>query len=151
MTEKISIWNMKFGGKMLERSWIKNVERDILALGSIVFYFLVIGRALIEPYILFVSQLSVAALVLILFFFFLKNFETYLTRGVILLACTGLFYKSYAYTAFTLIIFCLMIFSSIDLGSSKRKVLIGIVVGFVCLIPALLISHLIHASFGIIE
>jgi hypothetical protein len=136
---------------MIEKSWIKSFERDILALGSVVFYFLVIGRALIAPYILFVSQLAVAALILTIVFLFFKNFETYLARGVILIVCTGLFYRSFAYTSFSLAIFCLMIFSTLDLGSSRKKTLLGIFVGIFCLIPALLISHLIQAKFGYTE
>ncbi|MBA4250932.1 MAG: hypothetical protein C0425_08175 [Chlorobiaceae bacterium] len=133
----------------MKNSWIKTVERDVLALGGVVFYFLVIGRALIEPYLLLLIQLGSAALILAAVYFFYKNFDTYLARAIILIVGTGLFYNSIAYSSFTLLIFVFMIFASIDLGTEKKKVIAGIVVGVIATIFAVLIGQFAEINYAV--
>ncbi|MBM4175293.1 MAG: hypothetical protein FJ213_03845 [Ignavibacteria bacterium] len=136
----------------MEKSiWLKNIERDIISLGSIVFYFLVIGRALIAPYVLFVSQLIVAAIFLVIIFIKFKDWETYIARAFVLLVCTGIFYNSLAYTIFTIVIFLLILISSKHLGSSTKSIIAGILIGIISLVPAFIASHLIRGSFGFTE
>ena len=79
---------------MMNKEWIKNICRDLLSLGSIVFYILVVGRAMIYPYYLFLTELFIAALILFSIYLFIKNFDTYTARALILSVLTSRFYES---------------------------------------------------------
>src|SRR3989338_3619595 len=50
----------------MEKNWKKGIARDVMALGSIPFYFIVIIRAIIGKYAIFVYQLLIAAIILFL-------------------------------------------------------------------------------------
>jgi len=113
-------------------NWIKEIERDILALGSIIFYFLVIGRALVGPFWALFTQLIIAAVIFIIIFILTKKFDTYISRGFILALFTSLYYESIIYSVFASTILILIIISSYHLGNPLRKIMLGIFVGLLC-------------------
>lgn len=114
--------------------WKKEFIRDVLALGSWVFYVLVIGRALIEPYRPFVDQVVIAGIFIILVFAFWKDFDDYIARGFILIVFTILFYESLIYTIFAIAIGLLLIFSSYSVYRKITKIIKGLLIGFVAML-----------------
>jgi len=116
---------------MSSKTWSKEIARDIISLGSIVFYFLVIGRALVGPFWVFLTFLCSAALVLILIYFLDKEFESYLARGIILAIGTSYFYGDFIFTLFAAAVYILMVVSSFYLRNSVLKIIKGIVFGLI--------------------
>ena len=110
----------------------KELARDILALGSIAFYFIVIGRALIGPYWAFVYQLLFSAIALLIFSFFIKECDFHLARGLILVVLTIIFYNGARFTIFAVILLFLMIIASLYAGKAKSEALKGLVIGAIC-------------------
>jgi hypothetical protein len=111
--------------------WIKETARDIIALGSIVFYFLVVGRALVGPFWIFFTFLCSAAAALLIIYFLHKEFETYIARGIILAIGTSYFYSDLIFTLFAAVVYILMVVSSSLLGNSIKKIVKGIIFGLI--------------------
>jgi hypothetical protein len=111
--------------------WIKETARDIIALGSIVFYFLVVGRALVGPFWVFFTFLCCAAATLLIIYFLHKEFETYIARGIILAIGTSYFYSDLIFTLFAAVVYIIMVVSSSLLGNSIKKIVKGIIFGLI--------------------
>jgi hypothetical protein len=114
---------------MNKLKWKKEFARDILALGSWVFYVLVIGRALIKPYRPFVDQVIIAGLFLFIISLIWKEKDEYLERGVVLIVFTSLFYYSAVYSGFVIFVGILMIGSSYYLSRDWKKIFYGLLIG----------------------
>jgi hypothetical protein len=106
----------------------KEVFRDVLALGSIIFYFIVLVRALIGDYLPFVYQLVIAFVLLIVLSYFVKGSNNHLARMLVLVIFTSLFYNQIVFTVFVSFVFVLAIVSSYYL---KKDILKGLVLGIV--------------------
>jgi len=115
----------------MKKEWKKELARDVLALGSWVFFALVVVRALIKPYRPFVDQLVIAALVLIVVGFIYRDWDGYLARGLVLVVFTSLFYEDNLFTGFSILAGVFMIVSSRFVGNSWRKIGVGLGVGVV--------------------
>ena len=115
----------------MEKDFKKKITRDFLALGSWVFYFLVIGRALIEPYRPFVDQIIIAGIILILSSFIIKKYDDYISKGLVLVVFTILFYEDRIFSIFAILVFIGLIFSSYILGNEKRNIIKGVIIGVV--------------------
>jgi hypothetical protein len=113
------------------RGWKKEVARDVLALGSWIFYLIVIVRALIKPYRPFVDQMIIAGVVLLVLGFLIKESDGYLARGLVMVVFTSIFYKDDLFTGFVTLVFIGMIASSRYVGNSFRKIIIGLIIGAV--------------------
>jgi len=111
--------------------WSKEVARDLLAFGSIIFYILVIGRALIGPYWPFVIQLVIAGIVLFLVYLFYKNADYYTARALILVVFTMLFYKELVYSLFASLVFVFVLVSSYYSGNKIKSVFFGVLLGII--------------------
>ena len=111
------------------KNWKKEAARDVLALGSWIFYLLVVGRALIKPYRPFVDQIVIAAVVLILAGLIFVKWEKYVARGLVLAFFTSLFYEDALFTGFSILVFGLMIVSSKMVGNSWKEIVFGILIG----------------------
>jgi hypothetical protein len=122
------------------KEWKKEAARDVLALGSWVFYVLVIGRALIKPYRPFADQIIIAAVVVLLIGLIFKNFEGYVSRCLVLVVFTSLFYNSMIYTIFAVIVGLLLLVSSCYIGNDVRKISYGLVVGLVGIVAGYYLS-----------
>ena len=116
---------------MKNKNTKKELSRDILALGSWVFYILVIARALIQPYRPFVDQLIIAAIALLILNMFIKNSDNYTARALILAIFTSLFYQSTTFSAFALVILIGLIISSHHINNSKTTLAKGILAGII--------------------
>jgi hypothetical protein len=122
--------------------WIKETARDIIALGSIVFYFLVVGRALVGPFWVFFTFLCSSAAALLIIYFLHKGFETYIARGIILAIGTSYFYGDMIFTLFASAVYILMVISSSFLGNSIKKIIKGIIFGLISTGVGYLIAEL---------
>jgi hypothetical protein len=114
----------------LKTDWKKEVARDILALGSIPFYFIVVIRAIIGKYLSFVYELVIAFTLLFILSRHIK-FDQYLSRGLVVVVFTSLFYNEYLFTTFAFVLWFLMIYSSRCLNKETKEIIRGIVLGVI--------------------
>lgn len=133
----------------MKKEWIKNISRDLLSLGSIVFYTLVVGRAMIYPYYLFLTELLIAAFILFFIFLYIKKLDTYTARALILTVLTSRFYESLTFSLFAGSAFILIVISSNYIGNGKKEIVRGIISAVISLIPALGISFYLSTRYGI--
>ena len=108
----------------------REFARDFLSIGSVVFYLLVLVRALIHPYRPFVDQLVVSFVVLIIISLFVK-YDGYVARGLILVFFTSVFYNSNLFTGFAAFVFLGLVGSSYYLRKDRRYLLNGLVFGII--------------------
>jgi hypothetical protein len=116
---------------MFKKNWQKEIARDIIAMGSIVFYFLVVGRALVGPFWIFLTFLCLSAIILLLIYFVHREFESYLARGIILAIGTSYFYGDIIFTLFAAAVYILMVLSSFFLENSILNIIKGIIFGLI--------------------
>tara|TARA_Y100000310_G_scaffold268354_1_gene280920 strand:- start:1331 stop:1732 length:402 start_codon:yes stop_codon:yes gene_type:complete len=107
----------------------KETARDFLALGSWIFYILVIARALIQPYRPFVDQMVIAGILLLIINLLIKNYDSYISRGLILVVFTILFYNNQMFSIFAILALIGIIISSYFVGNNKIKILKGGIIG----------------------
>jgi hypothetical protein len=131
-------------------NWKEKIARDIIALGSIIFYSLVVVRALIGPFWIFFYFLIIAAVVLLLIFLLHKEFDTYVARGLVLAAGTSLFYMNLLFAIFAFFIYLLMITSSYYLKNSVSRIIKGIIFAIISTAIAIFSTELItgYSVFG---
>ena len=119
-----------------KKNWKKELSRDFLALGSLVFYILVIARAIIKPYRPFVDQLIIAGILLIFIGFIFRRHEWneggYIGRGLVLVVFTILFYEDKIFTGFAIAAMIGLIYSSYNLNKSWKNILRGLLIGSIC-------------------
>ena len=113
----------------MKTSWLKEIARDLIALGSIPFYFLVVIRAVIGKYNVFVYQMVIAAIVIFILYFIIKNSNLHIGRALVILVFTSLFYKEVLFTTFAALIWILLLVSAYYLKRSFGFVLRGILIG----------------------
>ncbi len=110
----------------------KEIARDILALGSWVFYLLVIARAAIKPYRPFLDQLIIAGFVIFLIELISKEgADDYISKGVVLVVFTSIFYESDLYTGFASLVGIGLLLSSWYLKKDLKRILYGILIGVI--------------------
>ena len=124
--------------------WAQEVSRDLLALGGIPFYFIVIVRAIIGRFDPFIAQLVIAFIGASVGAGILRwcklSPNTYLARGLILATFTSFFYKEPLFTTFAFILWALMIpavYMTIQENATNKKhqkktmgdIVIGILLG----------------------
>lgn len=113
------------------KNWKKEIARDLLALGSIPFYFIVIIRAIIGKYTPFVYQLVIALLVLVVLSLIFKNSNQYIARMLVLVVFTSLFYKEMLFTIFASLLWLFMIVSTLYLKVKSKEIVKGVFFGII--------------------
>ena len=113
-----------------QSSFAQEFFRDFLALGSWVFYILVLARALIEPYRPFADQVIIAG-VIILLFEFTKKTDTYVARVLPLVYFTIIFYSSTIFTTFAIVVGLGVILASIHHNKTPKKLALGLLLGVI--------------------
>jgi hypothetical protein len=121
---------MKRTGRV-SRSWLREVQRDLMALGSVIFYLLVLGRALVGPFWDLAIPLLVVGVALLAVQPFLKEADLYLTRALILAVLVTRHYGDVVFGLFAGAAFVLMVLSALALGRSRSSIAQGLVVGVV--------------------
>ena len=113
----------------MKNAWTKEIARDLLALGSIPFYFLVVIRAVIGKYNIFVYQLLIAAIAIFIFYFIIKNSNLHVARSFAALIFVSLFYKEMIFTVFASLVWFLLLVSAYYLKRNIGSVFRGVVIG----------------------
>ncbi|MFC1685853.1 hypothetical protein ACFLZZ_02400 [Nanoarchaeota archaeon] len=113
------------------KDWKKEVARDILAIAGVPFFLVILARAFVGPYWNFVYQLSIAGVILLLFWMFFKKSNYYLSRGMVLWVFSSLFYQDANYTVFTLLVLLGLFGSLVYLKTKKAEMMNGFIVGAV--------------------
>ncbi len=111
-----------------ERSFLKTLARDFLALGSIPFFLLVTVRVFIAPVANYHYQLLLAFGIIVVVSLFVKN-QQYIAMAVVLLVYTSLYYADFVYTLFARIAWVLMVVSSYYLERNKMAIIKGTILG----------------------
>ena len=86
----------------------KELARDLIALGSIPFYALVVVRSIIGQHAAFVSHTLVGFIVYYLLAKIIKPSDGYIARALILVIFTSFFYQAELFTFFVTLIWLLM-------------------------------------------
>ena len=111
--------------------WKKETARDVIALGSLVFYAIVIVRAFVGGYAPFVYQLVIALLALFLLSAFIKDANQHVARGIILFFFVSLFYKEVLFSVFAGVLAITMIFSLVYLKVKDNSIARGMILGII--------------------
>ena len=115
----------------MSKTWLKEISRDLLALGSIPFYFLVVIRAIIGKYNVFVYQILIAAIAIFILYFVIKDSNLHIARSFTILIFTSLFYKEAIFTTFAFLVWVLLLVSAYYIKRKIGSVFRGIVIGVI--------------------
>lgn len=121
----------------------KEISRDLVALGGIPFFLLVMARVLILPDWAYFLKLAIAGILFFLTYIFLKQ-DTKSGLSLILLIFITSYYNYLWFTLFVALTYISLIASLIYLKIEKKKILFGILIGLVCS----LISHVIISLYA---
>lgn len=112
--------------------WVHELERDLMALGSVVFYFLVIGRALVGPFWDLFIPLAIIAVIIIFINFISQEFDLYIARGIVMAIFVTRHYGDIVFGIFAAVVMIAMIISSVRLGTPRQKITRGALLGLIC-------------------
>ena len=115
----------------MNKSCIKEIARDLLALGSIPFYLLVVIRAIIGKYNIFVYQMLIAALAIFILYFLVKDSNLHIARSLVTVIFTSLFYNEMLYTVFASLIWILLVVAAYYIKRNSWHVSKGIIIGII--------------------
>ena len=127
----------------MKKYWKKEIARDLIALGSIPFYAIILIRAIIGEYQPFINQLVIAIVFVGLLSLFIKKVDYYLTRGVVLVIFASLYYNVILFTVFAILIFLGMVVSSYYRKTKIKNIVNGCVIGVVISLVSYYLSLLI--------
>lgn len=119
------------------------IARDLIALGGLPFYLLVIVRSTIGGYLSFIYHVVIALPALFLLSKIVKGSNLHIARGFILVVFTSLFYKAVPFTIFSTLVWCVMIYSLYYLKTDTKEVIKGIALGIVTVIISYSLTLLI--------
>lgn len=108
---------------------IKSVARDVLALGSWVFFLIVLARMATGPFRPVLDKTLIAGVFVLIVFVFWKGFDSYVSKGLILVYFTSVFYESLIYMVFVSIIGIGLIWSAWFVEGDFKKIMGGFFVG----------------------
>ena len=127
----------------MAKSWLKEFARDLMALGSIPFYLLVVIRSVIGNYYVFVYQMLIAAIAVLILYFLIRGSSLHVARSLVVVVFTSLFYKETIFTVFTSITWVLLLFAAYyvkgKIGYVTRGVVVGILSSLIGYYSALLL------------
>jgi hypothetical protein len=129
---------LKLSGNVKEE-----IARDLVALGGLPFYLLVLVRAAIGEYVSFLVEVAVALPLLYLLAYFVRGSNLHIARALALVVFTSLFYKALPFTIFSTLVWCGMIYSLAYLKSGAGEILKGIALGVVSVIISYSLTLLI--------
>ena len=109
--------------------WLKESARDLVALGSIPFYLLVVARSIIGSYYAFVYQMIIAAISIFILYFLIKNSSMHVARSLVVVVFTSMFYKEAVFTAFAALVWILLLFAAYYVKRKIGHVIRGIIIG----------------------
>ena len=108
----------------------KEAARDIIALGSPVFFLLVIARIFLLSNYAYLSQFIIAGILFLAMMFFIKA-NYYSGLGLIVLIFTAKYYGDLKFALFGAFLYLLLLASLIYLKEDKMKIVKGILFGLI--------------------
>ena len=123
-------------------NWRKEIARDLMALGSIPFYIIVMARSLVGGYHDFVLQ-TLIALVFIHLVGLKVKFNRHLARMISLIVFTILFYNQSIYSGFAIVIGLFMFGSLFYLKEHYKKIGFGLLFGVIAVLSGYYLAPLI--------
>ncbi len=124
----------------MKEDWKYEIARDSMAFGSILFYLIVIVRAIIGKYMPFVYQLLIAIAILAISSFIIKNTNHHIARALVLVTFTSLFYKDNLYTVFASLLWLFIVGSAFYIKISKKSIYKGIILGIIATVVSYYLS-----------
>ncbi|MAG91896.1 hypothetical protein CMO83_04430 [Candidatus Woesearchaeota archaeon] len=115
----------------MKKSWLKEIARDLLALGSIPFYFLVVIRAIIGKYELFINQMVIAAIAIFILYFVIKGSNLHIARSIPIVVFTSLFYNEMLFAVFAVLVWVLLLVSAFYINRKVGFVIRGLIIGVI--------------------
>ena len=109
--------------------WLKEFARDLVALGSIPFYLLVVARSVIGNYYSFVYQMVIGAIAVFALYFLIKDSSMHIARSLVVVVFTSLFYKEAIFTIFASIVWVFLVFAAYYVKRKMGYVIRGIIIG----------------------
>ena len=128
----------------MAKNWKKETARDLMALGSIPFVILVLVRAVTVENFRMLFYMVVAVLLLYLISFKMKDIEHHTARLVIVGIFLTIFYASYVFAVFALLVGITALYG-LRVHLKKERVYRSAFLGVVCSV----ISYLIAIPFNI--
>lgn len=120
---------------------VNATARDIVALGSIPFFILVLVRVYLLNKPDYFSQFLIAGVLFLILAFSFK-FDKYSGLGLVILIFTILYYNVNTYTIFSSITYVLLLISLIYLKKVKKKIFLGTATGALCSVVSYYIVNL---------
>jgi hypothetical protein len=111
--------------------WVREVGRDVMALGGVVFYALVLGRALVGPFWDLAIPLAVLGAAFALALPLLRGVDLYLTRALLVAVMVSRHYHDPVFATFAAVAFVAMVVFAIRLGRPVPAVVRGVALGAV--------------------
>jgi len=122
-------------------SWIKTAARDIIAIGGVPFFILVLARVYMLNNPEYFSQFLISGAVFLLAFLLFKQ-NVYSGLGLITLVFTSMYYNDVIFTVFGVIAYALLLVGLFYLKEDWKKVISGILIGVVGIGASFLFSFL---------
>jgi len=113
-------------------NWRLNLAGDSLALGSWIFFILVVGRALIEPYREFADPTIIAGIILVIASVLFSH-DGYVARMLVLTVFAIFFYENTGFTIFAIAASIGVIISSYYVGTPPRQITLGLLIGAIAI------------------
>ena len=114
----------------MNKGWFREFARDVIALGSIPFFLLVLVRIWILPNPEFLTQFIIAGGGFLLAFFIFKQ-NMYSGLALITLIFTSLHYNDLRFTIFASIAYLVLLFSLFYLKEESKEIFKGILLGII--------------------
>jgi hypothetical protein len=121
---------------------LKEIARDFIALGSPIFFILVIVRVSLLSNFEYLSQFVIAGILFIVLFFFIK-INMYSGLSLIVLIFTTLYYNNLRFWIFASLAYLGLLFSLIYLKEDKKKIAYGVLLGIISTIISYFTVNLI--------
>jgi len=115
----------------MQKPWKKEFARDLIALGSIPFYFIVTIRAVIGEFTPFVSHLVMALLVYFVLSKVMASSDPYVARSLILLIFVSFFYRVMLFTVFAVVLWLCILWAQKYLRVKNNALLKGVLLGLI--------------------
>jgi len=108
--------------------WIKAAARDVIAIGGIPFFILVLVRVYMLNNQTYFNQFAISG-VLFLGLFILFRQNIYAGLGLIVLTFTSLYYRDLMFNIFGIVAYVLLLGSLVYLKEDVKKIFWGVVLG----------------------
>jgi len=111
--------------------WKKEVARDLIALGGMPFYLLVVVRAMVGGFTPVFLQLLIAFLVLCLLGILFSQVNQHIARALVIATFTSLLYGDVRFTGLVIVMIGIMLYALKRMKIKDSELFLGILAGVV--------------------